>query len=123
GPPPHLLEDLGQGGDALRREVSAGALRVVSGEGAVLREGALSTRPLAGCRAVEGGVVDHHHVAVLCELDVELDDLRPELEGARERGEGVLGAVSGVAAMGDDEGSGHLPGYRVASAEALRVVS
>jgi hypothetical protein len=47
--------------------------------------------------------VDDHDVAVSGELDVELDERRPQLEGTLEGGEGVLGAVRGVPAMGDDQ--------------------
>jgi hypothetical protein len=47
--------------------------------------------------------VDHHHVAVTRELNVELDEPRPDLERALEGDEGVLGAMRGVTAMGDDE--------------------
>ena len=38
------------------------------------------------------------------ELHVELDERGPDLERAREGGEGVLGPVRGVAPVGDDEG-------------------
>jgi hypothetical protein len=47
--------------------------------------------------------VDDHYVAVARELDVELDERRPHLERALERREGVLGAMRGITAMGDDE--------------------
>ena len=42
-------------------------------------------------------------VAVPGELDVELEELGAQLERAHERRQGVLRAMGGVAAVGDDE--------------------
>ncbi len=49
----------------------------------------------------------HPQNAVWVEVDVELDAVRAQFDGTREGGEGVLRALTGGTAVGDDFGAGH----------------
>ncbi len=57
-------------------------------------------------RTIQPLVVDHHDGAVASHLAVELDHVGAELDGAKERGTGVLGAMTRGAAMRDAQQTG-----------------
>ena len=61
--------------------------------GSVLENGQIQLRYDAGCarRAARRLVVDHSQPAVACQVDVELDELRPILQRGSKRGQRVLG--------------------------------
>jgi hypothetical protein len=62
--------------------------------------------PLVATRQTQQvGVVEHDHLAVAAELDVELDPVGPALDRVRERRQGVLEAgVAGAPVREDQHG-------------------
>ena len=75
------------------------------GAAAELGEGPRDDRAGQVGRALERGVVVHHHMVVGGEADIELEGVHPEVGGALEGGQGVLGRLGGGAAV-PDEGAG-----------------
>ncbi len=104
GPPVNEGQRLGEGRDPLALPCVAEALGVSRRQGADVLEGHPPHVAPAGGGAVHLGVVEDHDLPVGGELDVELEDAGADLEGAGEGGQGVLGPVGGVAAVGDDQG-------------------
>jgi hypothetical protein len=103
GPAMEQRQGLGERRHPLARPGLSKALVEAGGQCANLGQGHVSDVASTVRRPIHRRVVQDHDVAVAGELHVELDHRCPDLEGARERGQGVLGPVRGVAPVGDHQ--------------------
>ena len=70
-----------------------------------LREGMTPHRSLPRRGAVQRVVVDHHHLAVLRQGDIQLDHVAAGLHGPFEGGQCIFRVPRRVAAVADEEGT------------------
>ena len=90
----------------MRRRAKSPPNHEPASSAAILSQVAALTRPVAAGRSVEGGVVDHHDLAVAADVDVGLDHLGAQLDRPDIRLGRVLGHLDGVAAVADDQRPG-----------------